>query len=909
MTGFPILPSHLTFLSACLFATLAQAEIRLSPGGPINTPEAAREAARKTTKPVQIIVEDGIYPLTEPLTLGLEDSGVTWTAAPGAKPVFSGGHPITDWQKLEDDLWKADIPDVRSGKWYFQQLWINGRRATRARTPNKGFLHMLSQASSEIFPAEKPGDPAWDGVLRYNSFITSRETSLLLEKIAADELPDVSLTIPHTWDVHHYRLRALNLEANAVLMRGPRIRELLTYEPDGRFFVENYRAALDAPGEWFLNRQGELFYHALPGEDLVKAEVFAPATDMLLKIDQAKDITFRGIAFKHQQWLMGQDGFGVSQAAQSMGAAVEIDRSQNIGFDQCEIAHSGGYALWYHLGCEGGLVQHSHIHDLGAGGVRIGPTSKGDAPPNVSSFITVDNNIIQHGGRIFPDAVAVFVGHASDNVVTHNDIGDFYYSGISSGWHWGYGETVSHRNRYENNHIHHLGWGYTSDMGGFYNLGTAFGTVVRGNHIHHVSSYRYGGWGLYTDEGSTGVLMENNLVHDTSESCFHQHYGFYNTVRNNIFAFGSKAQLQRSRNEAHLSFIVERNLFVWDPQSEFLHGGKYNWDFTAKRNHGDPRLNYILRHNLYWPLGGKLPEFVAKTWTWDEWMKTGHDTGSIVADPHFKDLAKRDFHLPADSPALKIGFKPWDLSVAGVRSDSPRGPEWRELAARSASFPDWDKDAKPWPSPGYRIALETFEYRSLTPPTLVRQKIHTENKGDAILVTDEAASPIPLPEGAPSGRARRSLKLQDAPNLSQSYNPHYILNPAYKTGVITWNFDIMAKEDAPWYAELRSETIGNAYKVGPRVSWKNGQLSIGPAHKPIVVDLPAGQWARLETTSQPGHDQWSLTLTLQDGVRHEFSELASDPGWDNCETALWSSLATTATAVYLDNLRLDNRPE
>lgn len=630
--------------------------------GPLATLPAALAAARaaraagQAAEGVTILLRGGTYFLEAPVTLTPEDSGAAadrpliLAAHPNEQPVLSGGRRLTGWRPVagRPELWETDVPEARDGRWVFRQLFVNGQRRQRARTPNEGFFRIQGES-----PQDKPVR------LRF------RPGDIRPEWAADGEVEVIALL---AWADLRMQIRAVDTTNHVATLSGdPRPSNR---ENNAQYYIENAPDALDQPGEWYLDRRrGVVTYWPLPGEDLRRAEVIAPRLEELLHFQgdlaaqrAVRHVVLRGLTFAHTDWALGPNGYADTQAAVDVRGDLFAEAATDCVIEDCAFTQLAGYAIELGRGCQRWRVVGNRMFDLGAGGVRLGVPDRRGGPFEQNHSHVVTDNEIHHGGQVYPPAVGVFILQSGTNRIAHNHIHHLYYTAISVGWNWGYQETPCRENVIEFNHLHDLGQNWLSDMGAVYTLGIQKGTVIRNNLIHDVNAFTYGGWGLYTDEGSSDIVLENNVVYRCKSAGFHQHYGRENVVRNNIFAFNREHQLMRSREEAHVSFVFTNNIVYFD-SGDLLGSNWSNNNFRMDRNvYFDTRLRE--RPDALRFAGATLAE----------WRARGHDVNSLVTDPLFVAPEQMDFRLRPESPALRLGFRPIDLTRVGVRPKAERTP-------------------------------------------------------------------------------------------------------------------------------------------------------------------------------------------------------------------------------------------
>jgi Right handed beta helix region len=699
--------------------------------GPWATLSGARDGLRKLRalpefqgQPVTVVIRDGFFELPETLRFDPQDSGlpdapVRYVAAAGAAPVISAGRRITGWIETEHNgkrCWVAELPEVAAGGWTFNRLYVNQSARPRPQLPKEGFYHFTGV------------DGLPDSGFKWHHG-PDRANYAPGEIKNWHNLEDVELVTYQLWFETRHRIRAIEEEKCLVHFHAPSMGSLRDERGEfARYFVRNVFEALDEPGEWYLDRKaGKLYYLPFDHESLASTVVIAPRLREILRLEgkglerngaklsgdrdaahsgqcpsffktqggadacpglldvapsglnlapfgteRVSHLHFENLTFAHQQWEMPRDCTGYIQAAFGVPGAIILEGAEACVFYGCQITHVSGYGLEILAGSTGNTVAACTISDTGAGGIKIGheelavhESAVGDRfqpePPVPPIATTVMDCHIRDCGHLFPSAIGIWVGNSGWNRLLHNSISYCNYTGISCGWTWGYAPTRTVANRIENNHIHHINHREVlSDNGGIYTLGQQPGTVLRGNVIHDISCYGYGAWGIYPDEGSSEMRIEHNLVCGTKKAAVSSHYGRDNLIQQNLFALSESDHIGLGKRECHRSAVYRHNILL--PLNGRFAG---NWNpahFTAE-------------NNLVHALDGGEPTFGG--FTLSDLEALGQGRGTVVADPLCSDAEGRDFSLRTDSPALAMGFKPWNWKTAGARGQGRRPADYQ----------------------------------------------------------------------------------------------------------------------------------------------------------------------------------------------------------------------------------------
>jgi len=495
--------------------------------------EKARDAVRKKIRAglgqdVVVLLRGGVYLLDRTLEFGPEDGGtseygVTYAAYPGEKPVLSGGRVITGWQRHPDNMWTVKLNDVKNGKWWFRQLYVDEKRLPRGRYPEEGFFKIKSVSKDYMklrFTTPLP-DETLGG--RDTEVVVVQNWSISRELIAESNPDELSAKTQIGWVGHSHCLP----------------------KPGMSVFFEHSLDFVKKSGQWYLDRKsGVLYYKAADGENPNKRRFVAPALEQLIDIEGDKDnpvrnLHFDGIGFEHTGFLIPDIGYNGLQACYygttteeavtyAVDVAIEMDYCQNCSITNSRLHRIGGSGIGLGAGCRDNRIAGCEISDIGATGVNIGHMKVKNplwadwpSPQDVPVNNEVANCYIHHCGIELWGAHGIFDAMTRDTHIHHNEVASMPYGAVATGYIWSTDRTSQQGCVIEYNHIYEVML-RLNDSGCLYTLGFQPGSIIRGNLMHGV---RFGGFaggqvcnnGIFFDEGSKGFLVEDNVIYDIDQ--------------------------------------------------------------------------------------------------------------------------------------------------------------------------------------------------------------------------------------------------------------------------------------------------------------------------------------------------------------------------------------------------------
>lgn len=664
---------------------------------PFATLARARDAVKQTKsdKDITVLIRGGRYQLNETVVFGIADgrageSTVTYAAYPGETPVFSAAKEITGWKKVTNAL--AGLPKEAEGNVYV------------ADTPDTFFTlydneGMLPRARSEGFIPTKKG----------------KQDLLNFPKGALknwSNLDDVELVVRpnHAWIVNVLPLKSVDEKKHVA-----RTKVDATYAMNPLHFlkdtesvwVENVMEGLSKPGNWVLNsEEGKVYLWprgttpVLAGQMRELVRIEGAIDEMGPKDTPVRNLHFRGLTFMHgDRHSITNEDAGVQhdwEMHDKDHAMFRLRGAENCVIDQCHFAHSGSSGIRVDLHGMHNKITNNHIEHVGSTGIFLcgyGPGTK-----YVNKENLVYNNHIHHTGRIYSHGSGILVWQSGENRVANNLIHNTPYTGlIISGcmshffarggreltrtirWHEVGGKPrktnrakvlayLHNRNNiFESNEIHHA-MEVMGDGNGIYVRGAGDGNIIRRNYVHHLVAKMHMQSAIRTDGGQRGTLITENIIY----KCMSQGIilKLDNDVVNNFIVdiiAPPRGYYLSLREGPTTGAAIQKNIFYSSSDKctfiDELPAGKGRVSEDRRGRKLARSADGDTDDNIYYCAGDPSlgEKMIAKQ------RAGGVDENSLSVDPLFVDVDGGDFRFKPNSPALKLGIKPIDMTEIGLR--------------------------------------------------------------------------------------------------------------------------------------------------------------------------------------------------------------------------------------------------
>lgn len=524
----------------------------------------AREWRRTEDNRIQggitIYMEGGTYAFHEPVFIRPEDSGTKESptiirSVGDEKVILSGGICINGWKK-QGKVWVADVPVFNGRPLDFRQLWVNGKKAVRARDV-EDFEKM-----NRICSVDEKNEILYVPVVSIRRLIDNKGN--LKAKYA-------EMVLHQMWCVANLRIRSVEVQGDSAAIRFHQPESRIQFEhpwprpmvtTDGHnsaFYLTNARELQDVPGEWYHDIDArKVYYYPREGEKMQEAEVIVPAVETLVRVEGILDrpvchIRFEKITFSYTTWMRPSekghvplqagmyltDGYRIDPKMQRNylnhpldnqgwlgrpAAAVRVVAARQIDFERCRFEHLGSTGLDYEEAVQGGVVRGCLFRDIAGNGLLVGSFSPAAHethlpydPADRREVCTqqhINNCYFTEIGNEDWGCLAIAAGYVGDVNIEHNEISEVPYSGISLGWGWTQTVNCMRNNRVHANLIHHYAK-HMYDVAGIYTLGSQPKSYVTENCVHSIYKPGYvhdpNHWFyLYTDEGSSFITVRDN---------------------------------------------------------------------------------------------------------------------------------------------------------------------------------------------------------------------------------------------------------------------------------------------------------------------------------------------------------------------------------------------------------------